>query len=529
MPLVRRLPRSGAGRTTTSASATRASARSTRARERPDDGWYVVDLDSTNGLRRRIAGRRVAPARWRARRSVWGPKLRFIPAGVDPAELPCARRGRRGAQAARGGRVGARRRPSPQRARCGLLWLLLALLIERRSSSCSEGAREAHPCGPHRRGHDPLRERRQLHRRRRRPRGHLHRRRRHGRARRRRGRERDGGADRRARARACATSTARTRSSPMARRCSTPTAPSTSARSSRRTSRGWGPPRRAAAPWRALPHRPGRRLARLPAARRCAAAAHQGPLVRAGAGRRRLPHARAGALPPVQQRDHPLRGRGERRRARRLSRRGARRGRVPGRHDGLTGMVDDRRLEQLLTSRAHAGRMVDALSPRPTAAAAWTTSRRSSCRSSRRDPARRTIRPRRRRWGRFGDETVGSSPSCTSATSCTRSSSRRSASRSRARPSAAASTAASARKLAEAHGRAKTELGSESRSSGVTLGAWSRSSAAEQRRPSLEPTRSAAGSAARRVAPRAIRRPAGRRRRAASARCGTAPRTASAG
>ena len=45
-----------------------------------------------------------------------------------------------------------------------------------------------------------------------------------------------------------------------------------------------------------------------------AVAAHQGPLVRAGAGGRGLPDAGAGALPSLLERDHALRGR-ERRRA----------------------------------------------------------------------------------------------------------------------------------------------------------------------------------------------------------------------
>ena len=52
-------------------------------------------------------------------------------------------------------------------------------------------------------------------------------------------------------------------------------------------------------------------------------AAHEGSLVRAGAGGRRLPHAGAGALPPVQQRHHALRRGEPGRGARHLSRRRA--------------------------------------------------------------------------------------------------------------------------------------------------------------------------------------------------------------
>ena len=69
----------------------------------------------------------------------------------------------------------------------------------------------------------------------------------------------------------------------------------------------------------ALSHRPGRRLARLSAARRRAEPTDEGSLVRAGAGRRGLPDAGAGAISPVQQRHHPVRGREPGRRTGHLS------------------------------------------------------------------------------------------------------------------------------------------------------------------------------------------------------------------
>ena len=73
----------------------------------------------------------------------------------------------------------------------------------------------------------------------------------------------------------------------------------------------------------ALPHRPGGRQPGLPAPQRRVPAAHQGPLLRAGAGGRRAAHAGAGAGPPVQQRDHPLRRRQHGRGARHLLRHAA--------------------------------------------------------------------------------------------------------------------------------------------------------------------------------------------------------------
>jgi pSer/pThr/pTyr-binding forkhead associated (FHA) protein len=98
--------------------------------ERRDDGWYVVDMNSTNGTYvggSRLAGERrldgVPDVRF------GGVKLRFIPAGVDPAEL-----------AARAARAEERKRPvataspvvvdaAPQAGTSRLIWVLLALVV----------------------------------------------------------------------------------------------------------------------------------------------------------------------------------------------------------------------------------------------------------------------------------------------------------------------------------------------------------------------------------------------------------------
>ena len=88
----------------------------------------------------------------------------------------------------------------------------------------------------------------------------------------------------------------------------------------------------------------------------------QGPLLRAGAGRRRVSDAGAGALPSVQQRHHALCRREPRRAARHLLRATSRVGDLfLVASDGLTGMVDDRRLQMLLMSRAEPERKVHAL------------------------------------------------------------------------------------------------------------------------------------------------------------------------
>jgi pSer/pThr/pTyr-binding forkhead associated (FHA) protein len=95
-----------------------------------DDGWYVVDMNSTNGTYvggSRITGERrldgVPDVRF------GGVKLRFVPAGVNPAELE-----------ARAARAEERKRPavapspvvadaSPQAGTSRLIWFLLALVV----------------------------------------------------------------------------------------------------------------------------------------------------------------------------------------------------------------------------------------------------------------------------------------------------------------------------------------------------------------------------------------------------------------
>ena len=99
--------------------------------ERRDDGWYVVDMNSTNGTfvgGSRVTGERrldgVPDVRF------GGVKLRFIPAGVAPAEVSA-----RVAQTAE-----ERKRPAPVASQVAtdarpaagtsrLLWLLLALVV----------------------------------------------------------------------------------------------------------------------------------------------------------------------------------------------------------------------------------------------------------------------------------------------------------------------------------------------------------------------------------------------------------------
>ncbi|HEU4720488.1 MAG TPA: FHA domain-containing protein, partial [Gemmatimonadaceae bacterium] len=97
--------------------------------ERRDDGWYAVDMNSTNGTYvggSRVTGERrldgVPDVRF------GGVKLRFIPAGVDPNEA-----------LARAARAEERKRPVPAAAAAAdatpaagtsrMLWLLLALVV----------------------------------------------------------------------------------------------------------------------------------------------------------------------------------------------------------------------------------------------------------------------------------------------------------------------------------------------------------------------------------------------------------------
>jgi pSer/pThr/pTyr-binding forkhead associated (FHA) protein len=94
-----------------------------------DDGWYVVDMNSTNGTYvggSRVTGERRLDGAPDVR--FGGVKLRFIPAGVDPNEAR-----------ARAARVEERKRPVPAAAAVTdatpaagtsrMLWLLLALVV----------------------------------------------------------------------------------------------------------------------------------------------------------------------------------------------------------------------------------------------------------------------------------------------------------------------------------------------------------------------------------------------------------------
>ena len=98
--------------------------------QRRDDGWYAVDMNSTNGTYvggSRVTGERRLDGTPDVR--FGGVKLRFIPAGVAPESLE--------AQAARAS--AARKRPSPgavqpsaeapEAGTSRLLWLLLALVV----------------------------------------------------------------------------------------------------------------------------------------------------------------------------------------------------------------------------------------------------------------------------------------------------------------------------------------------------------------------------------------------------------------
>ena len=99
--------------------------------ERRDDGWYVVDMNSTNGTYvggSRVTGERRLDDTPDVR--FGGVKLRFIPAGVNPNDLAA-----RVAKAAEG-----RKRPAPAMSQVvtdatpaagtsRLIWLLLALVV----------------------------------------------------------------------------------------------------------------------------------------------------------------------------------------------------------------------------------------------------------------------------------------------------------------------------------------------------------------------------------------------------------------
>ena len=102
--------------------------------QRRDDGWYAVDMNSTNGTW--VAGSRVTGERrldGAPDVRFGGVKLRFVPAGVDADELA--------AKAARAAAALERKRPAPAAAPLStaaaapgastskLLWVLLALVV----------------------------------------------------------------------------------------------------------------------------------------------------------------------------------------------------------------------------------------------------------------------------------------------------------------------------------------------------------------------------------------------------------------
>ena len=98
--------------------------------ERRDDGWYVVDMNSTNGTYvsgSRLAGERRLDGAPDVR--FGGVKLRFIPAGVDPDELTA--RAARAAESKRpvAGAPQAAADAAPQAGTSRLIWFLLALVV----------------------------------------------------------------------------------------------------------------------------------------------------------------------------------------------------------------------------------------------------------------------------------------------------------------------------------------------------------------------------------------------------------------
>jgi pSer/pThr/pTyr-binding forkhead associated (FHA) protein len=95
--------------------------------ERRDDGWHVVDMNSTNGTYvngSRVTGERrldgIPDVRF------GGVKLRFVPAGIGPEEL-AARAAKAVEERKREGPVVTDAPPAAGTSR--LLWLLLALVV----------------------------------------------------------------------------------------------------------------------------------------------------------------------------------------------------------------------------------------------------------------------------------------------------------------------------------------------------------------------------------------------------------------
>ena len=98
--------------------------------QRRDDGWYVVDMDSTNGTYvggSRVSGQRRLDGTPDVR--FGGVKLRFVPSGATPDEVPAhdARVAERtGPEPAAASGVGD---ATPAAGTSRLLWVLLALVI----------------------------------------------------------------------------------------------------------------------------------------------------------------------------------------------------------------------------------------------------------------------------------------------------------------------------------------------------------------------------------------------------------------
>ena len=97
--------------------------------QRRDDGWYVVDMDSTNGTYvggSRVAGERrlegVPDVRF------GGVKLRFVPAGAEPAEGSTAARVEERKPTSSAGAPAAAD-PTPGAGTSRLLWVLLAVVV----------------------------------------------------------------------------------------------------------------------------------------------------------------------------------------------------------------------------------------------------------------------------------------------------------------------------------------------------------------------------------------------------------------
>jgi pSer/pThr/pTyr-binding forkhead associated (FHA) protein len=102
--------------------------------QRRDDGWYAVDMNSTNGTwvgGSRVTGERRLDDAPDVR--FGGVKLRFVPAGVNPNEL--AAKAAQSAAAAERKRVAPLPAPvtadavAPEACTSKLLWMLLALLV----------------------------------------------------------------------------------------------------------------------------------------------------------------------------------------------------------------------------------------------------------------------------------------------------------------------------------------------------------------------------------------------------------------